>query len=65
MKTERELAAIPDAALTRELDHPLLALRVQLWDMFGLMVEHEAHHRGQLSGYFKVLGLEQPTNTLA
>jgi uncharacterized damage-inducible protein DinB len=60
-KTERELAAIPDAALATEMEHPLLAMRVPVWDMFLVFIEHEIHHRGQLSAYLKALGVDQPT----
>jgi uncharacterized damage-inducible protein DinB len=60
-KTERELAAIPDHALDVEMEHPLLAIRAPVWDMFMIFIEHEVHHRGQLSAYFKALGIDQPT----
>jgi uncharacterized damage-inducible protein DinB len=28
--------------------------------MLLTMVDHEVHHRGQLSGYLKTLGIQQP-----
>lgn len=60
-RTEGELRALEDAALSDvEVDHPLTTLRAPLWEMLLVMLEHEAHHRGQLSAYLKVLGLPQP-----
>jgi uncharacterized damage-inducible protein DinB len=43
------------------MEHPLLAMRVPVWDMFLVFIEHEIHHRGQLSAYLKALGVDQPT----
>ncbi len=43
------------------VEHPLTGLRATLDEFLMVMCEHEAHHRGQLSAYLKVLGVEQPT----
>jgi uncharacterized damage-inducible protein DinB len=59
-ETEAALATVPDAALTNAVEHPVTAIRSPLWEMFLLMIEHEIHHRGQLSAYLKVLGVDQP-----
>ena len=62
-KTAQELAAIPPEALhSRQAEHGLTGLKVPVWEMCLVMVGHEAHHRGQLSAYLKVLGLPQPPN---
>lgn len=60
VETETVLAAVPDEALGRIVEHPALALRAPVWEMFLLMIEHEIHHRGQLSAYLKMLRVEQP-----
>jgi uncharacterized damage-inducible protein DinB len=59
-ETEAELATVGDDALARGVDHPIAAIHSPLWGMFLHMIEHEIHHRGQLSAYLKVLGVEQP-----
>lgn len=60
-RTESELAPItPEQLAAVEVDHPLLALRFPLWEALLTMVGHEVHHRGQLSAYLKVIGVEQP-----
>lgn len=60
-ETVERLSEIPDAALaTLSITHPLTGLRASLGEMFLIMIEHEAHHRGQLSGYLKVIGVPQP-----
>lgn len=60
-KTEEQLAGItPDQLAGVEVDHPLLAIRAPFWEMLLIMVGHEVHHRGQLSAYLKMLGVEQP-----
>ncbi len=46
---------------TVEVEHPLTGLRATLDEFLMVMCEHEAHHRGQLSAYLKVLGVDQPT----
>jgi uncharacterized damage-inducible protein DinB len=62
-RTERELAAItPEQLREVEVDHPLLGLRLSLWEMLLTFVDHEVHHRGQLSAYLKVLGVDQPAS---
>lgn len=40
--------------------HPLTGLEGPLWELLIVMMEHEAHHRGQLSAYFKMRGVEHP-----
>ncbi len=65
-RTEEELSKIPDEALyTVELEHPLTTLKAPLWQMLLVMIEHEAHHRGQLTAYLKMLGVEQPAAAIA
>ncbi|MGH9382340.1 MAG: DinB family protein [Thermoanaerobaculia bacterium] len=60
-ETERRLSEIPDAALgERRLRHPLAGFEGPLWEFLVGMLEHEAHHRGQLSAYLKMLGAPQP-----
>ena len=64
-KVERDtlskLAALPEDALAqRRLRHPLTGLEGSLAEMLLIMIEHEAHHRGQLSAYLKVIGVPQP-----
>lgn len=60
-RSESELAKVPDSALySVRLQHPLTTLEAPLWQMMLVMVEHEAHHRGQLTAYLKMLGVEQP-----
>jgi uncharacterized damage-inducible protein DinB len=41
--------------------HPLTGLEAPLWELLMVMIEHEAHHRGQLSAYLKARGLDHPT----
>lgn len=65
-RTEAELAKLPDAALYEvEPEHPLTTLRAPLWQMLLVMIEHEAHHRGQLTAYLKMLGVEQRAAAIA
>lgn len=60
-RTEEELAKLtPEQMAAVEVDHPLLAIRLPLWEGLLMMVGHEVHHRGQLSAYLKMLGIEQP-----
>jgi uncharacterized damage-inducible protein DinB len=60
-RTDENLRQIPDRALHGvEAEHPLTLLRAPLWEVMLVMTEHEAHHRGQLSAYLKVLGVPQP-----
>lgn len=60
-ETEREFAAFsPDEIAGLEVYHPLADLRTPLWEMLWTLVEHETHHRGQISAYLKVLGVPQP-----
>jgi uncharacterized damage-inducible protein DinB len=46
---------------TVRLRHPLTGFEASLHEFVLVMLEHEAHHRGQLSAYMKVLALDQPT----
>jgi uncharacterized damage-inducible protein DinB len=60
-RTEEAFAAItPEQLAGAEVDHPLLAIRLPLWEALLTMVGHEVHHRGQLSAYLKMIGIEQP-----
>lgn len=65
LRTTAELAAIGASDLQSvEAVHPLTCMRVPLWELLLVMLEHEAHHRGQLSAYLKMLRLEQPAAAL-
>lgn len=60
-ETERRLQTIEDEALhARRMHHPLAGLEGPVWEFLVAMLEHEAHHRGQLSAYLKMLGVPQP-----
>lgn len=60
-RTEKELAAIPDAALFETSGrHPLTRFEGPLWQFLLFYLEHESHHRGQLSAYLKTIGAAQP-----
>jgi uncharacterized damage-inducible protein DinB len=60
-RTEAELAALtPEQLAGARLHHPLTGITVPLWEALLVFVEHEAHHRGQLSAYLKALGVPQP-----
>jgi uncharacterized damage-inducible protein DinB len=60
-RTEEDFAPItPEQLASVEVDHPLLAIRFPLWEALLTMVGHEVHHRGQLSAYLKMIGVEQP-----
>jgi len=61
-RTARDFAALPDSALHDVMvSHPVTLLQAPLWQMLLIMVEHEAHHRGQLSAYLKMIGVDQPS----
>jgi len=65
-RTRRGFGELPDSALVEvTVKHPLTRVEAPLWRMLLLMVEHEAHHRGQLSAYLKMLGVEQPAAAIA
>lgn len=60
-ETEQELAAITPAQFaSARARHPLSGMDARLWEHAMVMLAHESHHCGQLSAYFKVLGLRQP-----
>jgi uncharacterized damage-inducible protein DinB len=60
-KTEEQLSALTPGELAGgRLRHPLTGFEVPLWEGLLVFVEHEAHHRGQLSAYLKALGVPQP-----
>jgi uncharacterized damage-inducible protein DinB len=61
-RTESELARLTPEQLDAVVEHPLLALRFPVWEALLTMVGHEVHHRGQLSAYLKVIGVEQPAS---
>lgn len=61
-KTEAELAALPADAFLAPVDHPLATLKGPLWEACLGLLEHEIHHRGQLSAYLKVIGADQPAS---
>ena len=61
-KTETVIAALDERDLEETLaTHPLTGLKAPLWEMVIVMMEHEAHHRGQLSAYMKSRGAGHPT----
>ena len=61
-RTEELISGLSANQLSEiEVRHPLTGLEGTLDEFLLVMFEHEAHHRGQLSAYMKVLGLEQPT----
>jgi len=59
-RTEAELGALTPEHFEVEIEHPLTGIRAPLWEMLVILLEHEAHHRGQISACLKVLGLPQP-----
>lgn len=59
-RTEEELGRLSQQDLSVSMTHPLTGLAAPVWEMLLVMIEHEAHHRGQLSAYLKVLELPQP-----
>ncbi len=61
-KTEVLIAGLGSRELEEvSATHPLTGLEAPLWEMLIVMMEHEAHHRGQLSAYLKIRGLDHPT----
>lgn len=56
------LAEVPAAALGGPVAHPLSGLTATFEEMFWVMIEHESHHRGQLSAYLKVLKVAHPAD---
>ncbi len=47
------------AALQRRVTTPVAA-EIAAWKLLRAMCEHEAHHRGQLSLYLRMLGVDPP-----
>jgi uncharacterized damage-inducible protein DinB len=61
-KTEAFLGSLTESQLAgARIRHPLLGLEESLGQSVLIMVAHEVHHRGQLSAYLKMHGVEQPT----
>ena len=55
------LSGIPDEALAEVRGtHPLTQLEGTIGELMLLMLQHEAHHRGQLSAYARVLAVPLP-----
>lgn len=62
-KVEAAMSEIPEEAIAEvDFEHPLTRFRGKLWELLLMMLEHEAHHRGQLSAYLKVLGVDTPAS---
>jgi uncharacterized damage-inducible protein DinB len=60
-KVEEAMGEISERAIAElDFEHPLTCFRGKLWELLLMMLEHEAHHRGQLSAYLKVLRVETP-----
>ncbi|MCS6816568.1 MAG: DinB family protein [Blastocatellia bacterium] len=53
------LATLTDEDLARSMNG--LAGRVTLYDVILGLCEHEAHHRGQIVAYLRMLGVEHPS----
>jgi uncharacterized damage-inducible protein DinB len=59
--TEAAFADLTDEQhATAIVHHPVAGFVEPLGDMLWFMASHEVHHRGQLSAYAKMLGLQQP-----
>ena len=41
--------------------HPLTGMTGPIWEFLVVMMEHEAHHRGQLSAHLKSRHIDHPT----
>ena len=64
--TEELIAGLTPGQLSEvRVRHSLTGLESHLGELLLVMFEHEAHHRGQLSAYMKMLGIEQPTTLWA
>jgi uncharacterized damage-inducible protein DinB len=59
-KTEELIGSLEADDLQASATHPLTGLKAPVWEMILVMIEHEAHHRGQLSAYLKARGIEHP-----
>jgi len=58
-QTVELLATLTDEDLARSVNG--LAGRVTLYDVILGLCEHEAHHRGQIVAYLRLLGVEHPS----
>jgi len=56
------LAEVPASEISRRVTHPLSGLEATFEEMFWVMIEHEAHLRGQLSAYMKFSGISHPAD---
>ena len=60
-KVVAAMAEITEEAISEvDFEHPLTRFRGKLWELLLMMLEHESHHRGQLSAYLKVLRVDTP-----
>lgn len=59
-RTAEQLSGFGEEDLEKRVTHPLTGIETSIWEMLLIMLSHESHHRGQLSAFMKVLGLEQP-----
>lgn len=63
VKTEEVLGSLTaDDLEGARARHALTGLEGSVREFVVVMLEHEAYHRGQLSAYMKMLGLEHPTS---
>jgi uncharacterized damage-inducible protein DinB len=58
-ETVEILRRLPDKRLQEDCETPGGA-RLRVWKWLRAMVEHEAHHRGQIYLYLSMLGVETP-----
>jgi uncharacterized damage-inducible protein DinB len=60
-KMEGLIAGLDATALETRGVHPLTGLEAPVWELVLVMIEHEAHHRGQLSAYLKARDVKHPS----
>lgn len=58
-ETVEILERLPDSRLQEDCETPG-GTRLRVWKWLRAMVEHEAHHRGQIYLYLSMLGVETP-----